>query len=102
MLTRSKFLMKIATTFLFCYTLLVFNSCATSDGSYVFKYSNEQPEVAIRSQSMLFFKETLEKETNGRIKVELFFGGILGNERELMDLVSTGALQGQEVVFLMM
>jgi C4-dicarboxylate-binding protein DctP len=42
---------------------------------------------------MIYFKEKLEKETNGRIRVELFFGGILGNERELMDLVSTGALQ---------
>ena len=59
----------------------------------MFKYSYEQPESAIRSQSMIYFKEKLEKETNGKIRVELFFGGILGNERELMDLVSTGALQ---------
>ena len=43
---------------------------------------------------MVFFKEQLEEKTNGKIKVDLFFGGILGNERELMDLVSTGALQG--------
>ena len=94
MLTRNKTLMKIVNTFLFCYVLIVFISCAKNNGEYVFKYSNEQPEAAIRSQSMLFFKENLEKETSGRIKVELFFGGILGNERELMDLVSTGALQG--------
>ena len=43
---------------------------------------------------MLFFKERLEKESDGKIKVDLFFSGVLGNERELMDLVSTGALQG--------
>ena len=73
--------------------LLFFISCSDKKSGYVFKYSNEQPESAIRSQSMLYFKERLEKETNGKIKVELFFGGILGNERELMDLVSTGALQ---------
>ena len=73
--------------------LLCFISCTSNDSGYVFKYSNEQPESAIRSKSMIFFKEKLEKETNGKIKVELFFGGILGNERELMDLVSTGALQ---------
>lgn len=43
---------------------------------------------------MIYFKEMLEKETKGRIRVELFFGGALGNERELMDLVSTGVIQG--------
>ena len=43
---------------------------------------------------MLFFKKRLEKESDGKIKVDLFFSGVLGNERELMDLVSTGALQG--------
>ena len=74
--------------------LILFGSCKTNQKGYVFKYSNEQPESAIRSQSMVYFKEKLEKETNGEIKVELFFSGILGNERELMDLVATGALQG--------
>ena len=79
--------------FLLAVVLLFFISCGDKNSGYVFKYSNEQPESAIRSQSMLYFKEKLEKETNGKIGVELFFGGILGNERELMDLVSTGALQ---------
>ena len=31
---------------------------------------------------------------NGRIKVELFFGGALGTERELMDFAALGAIQG--------
>ncbi len=69
-------------------------SCSQDAGALVFKYGNEQPEGALRSQSMLFFKEELEKRSEGRIRVELFFGGTLGNERELMDLVATGALQG--------
>ena len=43
---------------------------------------------------MLFFKKQLETKTTGKIKVELFFSGVLGNERELMDLVATGVLQG--------
>ena len=71
-------------------------SCAKRDsGEVVFRYANEQPEAALRSQSMIkFFKEQLEERSNGRIKVELFFGGVLGNERELMDFVQTGVLQG--------
>ena len=74
--------------------LLLVVSCGSSSNQLVFKYGNEQPEAALRSQSMLFFKEELEKRSQGKIKVELFFGGVLGNERELMDLVATGALQG--------
>ena len=43
---------------------------------------------------MLFFETELERRTGGRIEVELYFGGVLGHERELMDFVATGALQG--------
>ena len=43
---------------------------------------------------MLFFKEELEKRTGGRIAVENYFSGTLGNEREMMDMVATGVLQG--------
>ena len=69
-------------------------SCSKKEERYIFKYANEQPESAIRSQSMLFFKKQLETKTKDEIKVELFFSGVLGNERELMDLVATGVLQG--------
>lgn len=79
---------------IFFILLLLLISCSNNDKEYFFKYANEQPESSIRSQSMLFFKNQLEKKTNGRIKVELFFSGVLGNERELMDLVATGVLQG--------
>ena len=43
---------------------------------------------------MVFFEQELEKRTAGRIQVELYFCGVLGNERELMDFVATGTLQG--------
>ncbi len=66
----------------------------TQNQNYIFTYSNEQPASALRSQSMFFFKEELEKRTNNRITVELYFGGVLGTERELMDMVAVGALQG--------
>jgi C4-dicarboxylate-binding protein DctP len=94
MIIKNNIYLQTARSALFCLVLQFFNSCTTGDKGYVFKYSNEQPETAIRSQSMLFFKERLEKESDGKIKVDLFFSGVLGNERELMDLVSTGALQG--------
>lgn len=43
---------------------------------------------------MVFFEETLERRTGGRIRVENYFGGILGTEREMADAVAMGALQG--------
>ena len=69
-------------------------SCDRRGDGYIFTYSHEQPAGSLRSQSMEFFQRELEKRTDGRIQVELFFGGVLGTERELMDFVALGALQG--------
>ena len=62
--------------------------------TYVFKYSNSQSDSHPRSQSMFFFKEKLEKASNGRIKVELYTGGVLGTEAEVLDQVKLGTIQG--------
>jgi C4-dicarboxylate-binding protein DctP len=43
---------------------------------------------------MIYFKEQLEAASKGQIKVELFAGGVLGKEPELMDMVKLGNLQG--------
>jgi C4-dicarboxylate-binding protein DctP len=43
---------------------------------------------------MVFFKDELDKRTDGRIRVENYFSATLGSEREMMDMVATGALQG--------
>lgn len=75
-------------------TAILVVSCSDREQGFVFRYANEQPEGALRSQSMLFLEKELEERTAGRIRVELYFGGVLGNERELMDFVATGALQG--------
>ena len=84
----------IAFLFLIGCLCVFVSSCSIDQRVIVFRYSNEQPANSLRSQSMLFFKEQLEKRSNGRIQVELYFGGVLGSERELMDFVSMGVLQG--------
>ncbi|SVD36439.1 uncharacterized protein METZ01_LOCUS389293, partial [marine metagenome] len=92
---RAALLLLLYKGILFFSLALLAVSCGKQDsGEFVFRYSNEQPKDALRSQSMVFFKEQLEERSNGRIKVDLFFGGALGNERELMDFVLTGVLQG--------
>lgn len=74
--------------------LLCCLSCSRSSHEYIFTYSQEQPVGSLRAQSMEFFKQELEARTKGRIQVELFFGGVLGTERELMDFAALGAIQG--------
>jgi C4-dicarboxylate-binding protein DctP len=64
------------------------------DETFLFRYANAQNPSDPRSVSMEFFKTELERRTGGRIKVENYFGGILGTEREIADAVAIGALQG--------
>jgi C4-dicarboxylate-binding protein DctP len=61
--------------------------------TFIFKYANTQSENHPRTKSMVFFKNTLEKATQGKIKVELYFSGVLGKEAEVMDMVKMGNVQ---------
>jgi C4-dicarboxylate-binding protein DctP len=73
---------------------LVFGGAAFAADTYSFKYSNSQSDTHPRSKSMFFFKDLLEGASGGRIKVELYTGGVMGKEAEVFDMVKTGALQG--------
>ena len=73
--------------------ILGFNLLVAQD-SFTFNYCNSQPEQHPRSQSMIFFKNEIERRTNDRIHVENYFSAILGTEMEVLDMVATGALQG--------
>ena len=61
---------------------------------FVMKFGISQPKGSDRATSMEYFEKELEKRSKGRIDVENYFGAVLGNEREMMDMVATGALQG--------
>lgn len=67
---------------------------AEEETVYLFKYANTQSAEHPRSKSMEHFKEQMEKLTNGRIQVELYFGGTMGTEAEVLDMIKTGNLQG--------
>jgi tripartite ATP-independent transporter DctP family solute receptor len=76
-----------------CFAILLVG-CGSPSGELVFRYGHSQPPQSPRSQSMLFFEEELEARSGGRIRVENYFSGTLGSEREMMDMVATGVLQG--------
>lgn len=74
--------------------LLLIAGCNPATDDIVFRYGHSQPPQSPRSESMLFFEEQLEARSDGRIRVENYFSGTLGSEREMMDMVATGVLQG--------
>ena len=88
-LTTIFFVIILATSF-----LLVAEPGTSSAKDYLFKYANTQSENHPRSKSMVFFKNILEKASNGKIKVELYFSGVLGKEAEVLDMVKLGTVQG--------
>jgi len=69
-------------------------ACEAPQEGYLFRYGHSQSPGSTRSQSMVFFKEQLEARSDRQISVENYFSGVLGNEREMMDMVATGVLQG--------
>ncbi len=69
-------------------------ACGKEQANYLFRYANSQPAQHPRSLSMLHFEELVEARSSGRIEVDNHFGGSLGRERELMDMVALNVIQG--------
>ncbi|MDR0878066.1 MAG: TRAP transporter substrate-binding protein, partial [Treponema sp.] len=47
-----------------------------------------------RQVSLVWFKDEVEKKTNGGIKVTIYPAGQLGTEKEMLEQVSSGVIQG--------
>jgi tripartite ATP-independent transporter DctP family solute receptor len=78
-----------------CSLFLLLAGCNKNDiDTFTFRYGHSQPPQSQRSKSMTFFKQQLEARSAGKIVVENYFSGTLGSEREMMDMVATGVLQG--------
>ena len=61
--------------------------------TYTMKIGHAQAETSPRHRSLLLFKEEVEKRTEGKIKVELYPQGLLGDETEMTVAVSEGRLE---------
>jgi len=77
--------------------LFVFTVVSIAWGAeYTMKIGHSQPETSARHQSLLFFKDIVEKASNGRIAVEVYPSGQLGTESEVMESVKLGLIQATE------
>jgi C4-dicarboxylate-binding protein DctP len=74
--------------------VILLTACGETQDAYLFRYGHSQSPASTRSTSMDFFAEQLHARSDGRIAVENYFSGVLGSEREMMDMVATGVLQG--------
>ncbi len=54
-----------------------------------------QPEGMILADTAKKFKEIAEAKSKGNIRVDLFLGGAMGNEEDMMYAVTAGAIEGQ-------
>lgn len=86
--------MKLSTKFVAGVTGFVLSTTAAFAADFTFKYGQSQPESSSRGQSMVYFENEVEKRSDGRIEVELFFDNVLGTEQEMYDQMATGLIQG--------
>lgn len=54
---------------------------------------SDDPYVSVDGATAVVFKNLVETGTNGEIEVKLFPGGVLGQEREMMEMLKGGLIQ---------
>ncbi len=91
---RSIFMKKtLVFTLVLCLALAAIPMASLAE-TYVLKIGHAQPENNPRHISLLAFEKIVEEKTNGGIQVELFPLGTLGSEKEMLEMVKMGTLEG--------
>lgn len=63
-------------------------------GNYTMMVGHAQPDTNPRNVSLLAFKAEVEEKTNGHVTVEVFGNGQLGTEKEMLEQVVDGTVEG--------
>jgi len=74
-----------------CFTAMPFSEAKSV---YVMKVGHAMAVDSTRHQALEKFKESIEKKAKGRLKVELYPAGTLGDEPSLIESVKLGVVQG--------
>ncbi len=72
--------------------LSVAMSSSAFAADYVLKAAHQNPPTHPYQLAMEKFKKDVEAKTNGKVEIELYHSGQLGNERELIEQVMYGAV----------
>ena len=79
--------------FVFLFVTLIYVTSFASTDSAVMRIANVTSSNEPSSEALSKFKESVEKSTNGKIKVKIFNDGVLGSETETRDLVVRGEVE---------
>ena len=82
---------------------VLFFASMTSVSAKTFKldFATALPEGGSEAIAMKYFQKIIEEKTNGRVKVNLFLGGVLGKEKSVLEQLTVGEVQmnlGGEIV----
>lgn len=69
---------------------------------YVFSYADNQPEDYPTVQGARKFAELVYEKTNGRIKINVFAGGEMGSENEVVEQLQYGGIDFARVSVMML
>ncbi len=73
---------------------LVFTGCKDkkADGKMVLRYAENQAQDYPTTQAAYKFAELVEQKTNGRIHIDVYHGGQLGDEKAVIEQLQFGAI----------
>ncbi len=66
--------------------------------SMTLRYATGFPEAVYMNEPAKWFAQEVEKRSDGKIKIRMFFGGTLGKSNEILDLVAKGAVDMGSIV----
>ena len=64
------------------------------DTTYTIRFAHIENEFTACAQGVQVFKKYVEEGSNGRIKVEVLGSGSMGGEREILEGVTMGTIEG--------
>jgi tripartite ATP-independent transporter DctP family solute receptor len=73
------------------------DATAETEKDYVLKYAGVLPYDHPRSQAAELWGKALEEMTDGRIKVQLYYGGSMGKSTEIVEYVQQGTIAFADV-----
>jgi tripartite ATP-independent transporter DctP family solute receptor len=91
---------------LMIFSIFAYSSEVYADNQYVFKIAfSDAPEVKMGNEKMehytyaacKVFKESVEKETKGKMKVEIYTNGRLGDQRSCLEQLRAGMLESDTI-----
>ncbi|MDL2259789.1 TRAP transporter substrate-binding protein [Deltaproteobacteria bacterium OttesenSCG-928-K17] len=85
---------RLSTLFVALLAVCFFAGTALADPKYIMRIGTTTEPEGHYHKGLLQFKERVEKYTDGQVRVDIFLSSQLGNERDMIEGLSMGLLEG--------